>query len=687
MKYLLLLFIVLHLFFTSYAQVNKVQDSSVTALKEVVVTGQYIPQSVKQTVYKIRTISAERIKLRGAINIAEALNMETGIRFSTDYTLAETDINIMGMSGQNVKVLLDGVPMVDRGATKQSLSQLDINNIERIEIVEGPMSVVYGTDALAGVINIITKKSKTQHNKQFNLTAKLQEETTGNNYQPLQGAGIHNAYIGANWQQNNWRIGGSFSRNSFGGWTGDAAYPAQEAKPKEQYFAMFTTGYQKKYSDTWYRLDYLNEDIDVAGVMNTNNYRAKNQRYITNRFTHQLQNEWRIKDRLKLNTSTSYQHYVRNTETHIIDYTNGSATPSYGDGEWDKSVFKTFFLRSTLLWGAGSKTAIQPGIEIKSDQTSGQRIAGTPTITDYSFFLSGEFKPAKILSLRPGIRVSKNSVYDAPPIIPSLNIKLAVGGEMDLRLSYARGFRAPILRELYFYYFDANHSIKGNPDLKAETSNSFNASLTLDEKGNSIKWKTSLSAFYNEFNNRIAMAAAPNNEFTYINIDKFKTTGLATEFSLRTDRVNATIGLLYVGRYNHYAADPSFAKDNLPEFVWSPEANLNIIYSLPKPQITIGLFYKFTGALPNYQTRINSANQTEVYLSKIESYHWADLSVTKKIGTPWLVQLGIKNIFGVTRLENSNISAGGTHSSGGPVLTGFGRSVFAGITYTLSNKK
>ena len=64
----------------------------------------------------------------------------------------------MGMSGNNVKILLDGIPLIDRGATKQSLSQLDVNSIERVEIVEGPMSVVYGTDALAGVINIITKR-------------------------------------------------------------------------------------------------------------------------------------------------------------------------------------------------------------------------------------------------------------------------------------------------------------------------------------------------------------------------------------------------------------------------------------------------------------------------------------------------------------------------------------------------
>ncbi|WP_315819996.1 TonB-dependent receptor plug domain-containing protein [Paraflavitalea speifideaquila] len=110
--------------------------------------------------YRVRTINRERIALRGATDIAGVLNNELGIRIETDYTLGESDTRIMGLGGQRVKVLLDGVPLIDRDATKQSLGQIDINTIERIEIVDGPMSVIYGTDALAGVINIITKKVK-----------------------------------------------------------------------------------------------------------------------------------------------------------------------------------------------------------------------------------------------------------------------------------------------------------------------------------------------------------------------------------------------------------------------------------------------------------------------------------------------------------------------------------------------
>ena len=159
---------------------------SANQLDAVVVTGQFGPQSVRNSVYQIRTISNEQIRLRGATNVQTVLNTELGMRFSNDLTLGTTDVQLMGMSGQNVKILLDGVPMIDRGSTRESLGQIDINIIDRIEIVEGPMSVTYGSDALAGVINIITKKGEEKAN--LTLTARVQEETTGRDYQPFAGA-------------------------------------------------------------------------------------------------------------------------------------------------------------------------------------------------------------------------------------------------------------------------------------------------------------------------------------------------------------------------------------------------------------------------------------------------------------------------------------------------------------------
>ena len=484
------------------------QDTAKThMLNEVVVTGQFSPQSVKNSVYRVRVIKKEQIQLRGATDLTGVLNNELGIRFATDHALGETDIAIMGMSGQNVKVLLDGIPLVDRGSTKQSLSQIDINTIERIELVEGPMSVVYGTDALAGVINIITKKN--QGASSLTITAKIQEETAGNTYSPFANEGVHNEHLGINYNKNSWGLSAYGSRNNFGGWTGNAPYRSKEWKPRDQWLTGAGLQFRRQNVNAQYRLDYLNEDIYVPGALNPNNYRAKDQYFITQRFTHQAQIDWRINHQLQLNAAASYQDYKRKTETYIVDLVANSKAPSADAGEWDVNTFKTIFFRSTAIWAPTEKISFQPGIEIRSDRTTGQRIEGKPVIDDYSFFISSEIKPAAGINIRPGLRFSKNSIYDAPPVIPSVNTKFALSKTLDLRLSYARGFRAPSLRELYFYFFDASHSIQGNPNLESEYSNSFIASASWQPTAaKAIGLTSTLSGFYNDFHNYMEIGRA-----------------------------------------------------------------------------------------------------------------------------------------------------------------------------------
>src|SRR6188474_272664 len=135
--------------------------TKVKELSEVVVTGQYKPQSAKASVYQVRTISKERIQKQGATKLQDVLSNELNIRFSQDVATGGSSISMLGLKGQNVKILVDGMPMTGRQGTSNEIdiNQIDINSIERIEIVEGPMSVVYGADALAGVINIITRKN------------------------------------------------------------------------------------------------------------------------------------------------------------------------------------------------------------------------------------------------------------------------------------------------------------------------------------------------------------------------------------------------------------------------------------------------------------------------------------------------------------------------------------------------
>jgi outer membrane receptor for ferrienterochelin and colicins len=664
------------------------QDTpTVKQLDEVVVTGQFQPQSVKHSVYKIRTISQERIKLRAATDLAGVLNNELGIRFSTDFALGETDISIMGMSGQNVKILLDGVPLVDRGSTKQSLSQIDINTVERIEIVEGPMSVVYGTDALAGVVNIITKKNKA--GTHLSVSARVQEESLGKEYDPFTDQGVHNENIAVNWNNKMFNAGASITRNNMGGWQGDSKGRTKDWRPKDQTLASGTIGYQHGKLNAWYRLNYLDETITAAGPANPDNT-ATDQEFITSRFTHQAQADFRASNRLNLNASFSYQDYERRTRTTDINLVTNKRTLNVNlAGGQDIAKFSSIFFRGTATYKVSEMVSLQPGVEIKIDESTGQRIKGNPSIGDYSFFISSEIKPNSWINIRPGLRFSENSVYDAPPVIPSINTKFTISKNWDLRASYARGFRAPALRELYFDFHDANHSINGNTNLKAEYSNSFNASLTWRQaKDHPVTISSTLSGFYNEFDNQITTALAndPNdpNLYTYINVDKFKTTGATLENSLAWKNLSVNIGLFYIGRYNRYSDDPAYKTEDLPGFTWSPEINSNIVYRFPKLGASAGVFYKYTGKTPSYQIAVVNAQQV-ISLVEVEAYHWADITLTKNIGKYLVASGGLKNLFDITRIQNT-ASSGGVHSSGGPILTATGRSWFLGLAFQFLKK-
>ena len=81
----------------------------------------------------------------------------------------------------------------------------------------------------------------------------------------------------------------------------------------------------------------------------------------------------------------------------------------------------------------------------------GERLKeGSNAINDYAFFVTSEITPSEKINIRPGIRFIKNSVYDAPPVIPSINTKFVLSKNFDLRLSYARGFPFTFFERIIF---------------------------------------------------------------------------------------------------------------------------------------------------------------------------------------------------------------------------------------------
>lgn len=657
----------------------------VKSMEQVVVTGQFSPQSMRNSVYKVRVIGSEQINHKSANDVQSLLNTELGVRLSNDMALGETDFELMGMSGNNIKVLLDGVPFIDRGGpNKQSLSQIDVNSIERVEIVEGPMSVVYGTDALAGVINIITRKSNPEEGKnKFTVSAGIQEESAGTEYSPFAGKGIHRENIQAGWSgKSGAHVSAGATRYSSGGWRGDREGRELTWQPKDQMIFNATAGYKRKGIDVWYRFDFLDEElVTPANGSAIHPEEVSDKKFLTKRYTHQMQADWSPGNRLKINAALSYQDYARDTRTIMANTDTGEKWLSDDASSQDNSTMQSFFARTTATWQALPTLTFQPGIEYLWSKGSGDRIHGEPSLDDLAVYLSAEWRPLRWLNVRPGIRSILNSGYNAPPVIPTLLTKFSLADQVDLRLSYAYGFRAPTLRELHFSFHDANHNIEGNPDLRAETSNNLSGGITWRIlHGRKARLTTSLSGFYNLFHDRIenVLVDAGSNPATYSygNIDNYRTAGGTLENNFQWKNFGASVGFSYIGRYNRLKEDSSYDDRNMSTYRWSPEINASITYRIEKSGTDISLFYKFTGKRDYY-----TVSGEEITLLGQDSYHWADLTIVQKVGKYVRISGGVKNIFDITMVRNT--AGGGMGSTGTGALLGYGRSFFVGASFLL----
>jgi outer membrane receptor for ferrienterochelin and colicins len=536
------------------------------------------------------------------------------------------------------------------------------------------MSVSYGSDALAGVINLITKKP--DGGEHLDVHARVQEETAGKQYDAFHGSGTHYENVGLNWSHKGWEFGGNFSRNNFDGamvgWM-----------PKDQWLGNANAGYRTNKFHIWYRFDGENETLKNDGEPNVNNGIETDAHYITYRWMHQLQAEWLLSPKLSLSGAASYTDYSRRTQTTTYNTLTGQRFLTTGAGEQDEALFDTKFLRTTAQYKISDAVSLQPGVEINLTGSSGARITGTPTINDYAFFISSEIQPTSAISIRPGLRFIKNSVYDAPPVIPSINTKFKLSNAFDLRLAYARGFRSPALRELYFNFFDANHSIRGNTNLKAEFSNSFNGSLSWQSLGaGTVRFKSALSGFYNDFTNMITTGYDPANPsvMTYINIDKAKTKGGSIDNTIYYKNLQVKVGFAYIGTYSKLAEDTT----NQASFIWYPEVSTTLMYHFTKLKGDISLFYKFNGTLPTYEVVTNSAGATIINLAKRSAFSTADVTFNKTITKTLNLAAGVKNLFNVTNVNNTSLNVGQAHSTGGPVPLGYGRSYFLGLDFKFS---
>ena len=313
----------------------------------------------------------------------------------------------------------------------------------------------------------------------------------------------------------------------------------------------------------------------------------------------------------------------------------------------------------------------QIGFDSKFEQAKGVRIEGnSQTLGDHAIFTTAELKVNKFLSLRPALRASYNSKFNVP-LIPSFNTLIKLN-KIDLRMSYARGFRSPTLKELYFEFVDINHNILGNKDLGSENSNNFQMSIDFKKKIDKLNIDFSSNIFFNDINNLINLSQSPNSiEYSYFNIGEYKTKGVSNILKFSNQNFNFSIGNNYTGRYNNLSSTFDNQKYN-----FSHSLSSSFTYFFNNKKLSLSAFYKFTGKVPVFYTDNN-----QIFASSIDSYHLLDFIMNKSLINDKLkLKVGIKNLFDIQNI--SSFSDNSIHSSSRSTQSvSYGRTIFTSLNF------
>ena len=652
---------------TSLAQISDSLNKTNTlnkTIKEVVITGQLESTSVDNSVHKIRIIDGKTINSGLYHNLADIIQKQLNINLFEDNVLGSS-IALQGISGQNVKILIDNVPVIGRLNGNIDLSQINLNNIERIEIVEGPLSTIYGTDALAGTINLISKQG-TKDTKQF---SSLYESVGRYNFDVF----ISNNNL--NYMSYN------FGRKYFNGWSMNQPFSflptsqladmnrVKKWKPKEQTFNKLS--YRLKYNDLkiYNYFENFYEKVSNLGKPREPYFETAFDEYYHTKRTNfgsdiKFQN---LNDRV--NILLAYNKYKREKETYYTDLTTLNKTLVDDINAQDTSEFSLIIGKITISNSSNDIIKYQAGIDLQKSTAKGKRITNNYQEQDnYAFFSFAEYTPHTSISIRPSFRVIYNSSYKAP-LIPSLNLLYNVK-DYDFRFSYAKGFRAPDFKELYLNFVDINHNIVGNPLLKAETSENIQFNISFNNQISKTKIKTDINLFHNFINDKIDLALSDSNsdQYSYFNIDKFKTKGISTILDVYYNKINAKIGVSYTGRNNEF---------NNNNYQFSLDYNLNLSFNILN-KTRFNIFYKHTGEMVSYFLENNSIDEITS-----DSYNLMDISINQKIFSDIILfSFGAKNLFNITDISRSLI--GTAHSNTNNLMSvGYGRSFFTELKINL----
>lgn len=680
-------------------------------LDRVVLTGQYERQSVDKSVFEVNVISQKDMKMLAANDLSDVLNQTLNMNIVPQAGEGRAGIQQFGFNSEYVKILVDNVPVVgDEGfGNAIDITQINLDDIKQIEIVEGSMGVEYGANAVTGVVNIITKKNS---DHSWQITPYLQEETAGDEYGLFdRGRHIQSIKVGHNFSDKLFaRV--SYLRNDFRGFKAQKqgknyfnrdnpndGLRGFQWLPKEQNTAKALLRYTDGDFKMFYKFEYFHEETNRFNedvILNENpatstvDPTAQDKTFRSKRFYHHLNASGLLGKYTHFNISASFQKQTRNLEEYIYELKTGrqSDTDRYDyntrEGFFSRGNFNNFFDLSDLTTKLGYSVTLDKG---SASGLSAQNISENTqenTVNSYAGFASAEWQATDRLSFRPGVRVTASSEFSSQTAL-SFSSRYRFENGYQLRLIAGTAPKLPNFEQLYFYMVDSNHNVQGNENLNPEKGKSVfvHFKKTFFSDNYDLKWTPKLSGWYLDVKDKIDLIITKTSPLTYQynNIDLYKTWGLAFRNKLNYNQFSGQLGVAFSGESKVL----NNLDNNNEDFLYAFQINSNISYQFENSPTSLSAYFKFNGPQYQFINYIDDDGNNAVRRGKLDSYGWLNLSARHSFFDKKLtVTAGSRNVLDVKRI-NTTATAGSSHdSSGNSRLLGYGRSYFVKLLYNLN---
>ncbi|HET8924319.1 MAG TPA: TonB-dependent receptor [Candidatus Acidoferrum sp.] len=523
----------------------------------VIVTAQTVPTAAQQTAAPTDVISREVIEQRQAVSLPDLLQFSPGVAIGrTGAEGGTVSIFLNGGNSAFTKVLVDGTPINPPGSAVD-FSSLSTENIDKVEIVRGPESAIYGTDAVSGVIQLFTHRGETRV-PAFNLYSE------GGSYSSARGGADFSGLLG------------KFD------YSGAASYFQTDGQgPNDAFLNRGLSGnFGYSFSGTnELRLSLRNNTSD-AGIPGPTLVAPPDL------FQGYAQHIFSANGRWDFATGSRWRHQLSGTES----YTRQNSFATAPDFPFD-SLLKFnragFSAQSTYILRSFNATA---GYQYEVENGSVSFVTpGHLRRNNQGGYLDFRYSPLPRLSLDFGIRVEANASFGTrvlPRVGGSYILRYGKGffGDTRYRAFYGQGIKEPRFDQT----FGTDPCFPGNPNLKPEASKGWTTGF--EQKLASDRLRLSADYFYNQFYNIVSFALnpQPNPNFcgTYFNTDLAFARGVNFISELRVRKWlfingNYTYDDTRVLKSENAFADPALApgKPLIRRPLHSGSLGLNVYYA------------------------------------------------------------------------------------------------------------